>query len=211
MDDYIKRALEQARGLSLADDITRATQRSQDLIYGPAGSAVRQVMDQLNREEEMRKAILGVDNFSEHFLKDFAADQARLNSVHDVLHSAILPPDLTRTLDAITAVTAPLASALAQIELPRLGLSQDVIRSMDAFSAVMGPAHELRAMGALALPDLQLASATELARVMAGFESQFVLPDTDVVSRLATEIDAARRLMTNSELATLASQIPTPG
>jgi hypothetical protein len=37
MDDHIKRALEQARGLGLADDITRATQSYQDLIYGPAG------------------------------------------------------------------------------------------------------------------------------------------------------------------------------
>lgn len=210
MDDHIKRALEQARGLSLTDDITRATQSYDDLIYGPAGSAARQVMDQLNREEEMRKAILGVDSFSEHFLRDFAADQARLNSVHDVLRSTILAPDLTRTLEAITAVTAPLASALAQIDLPKVELSQDIIRSMDALSAVMGPAHELRSMGALALPDLQLASAADLARVMAGFESQFVLPDLDVVSRLAVEVDAARRLMTNSELATLASQMTHP-
>ena len=54
MDDHIKRALEQVRGLSLTDDITRATQNAQDLIYGPAGSAVRQVMDQLNRDEERR-------------------------------------------------------------------------------------------------------------------------------------------------------------
>jgi hypothetical protein len=72
MDDPIKRALEQARGLALTDEITRATQSYRDILEGPAGSAVRQVMEQLNREEEMRKAILGVDSFTERFLKDFA-------------------------------------------------------------------------------------------------------------------------------------------
>jgi len=64
MDDDIKRALEQARGLSVTDEIAGATQSAQDLIYGPAGSAVRRVWISLTARRRCARRSFGYANYT---------------------------------------------------------------------------------------------------------------------------------------------------
>jgi hypothetical protein len=79
-----------------------------------------------------------------------------VQGIHDAMGASLASAELAKTYDAIASVTGPLALALQQIHLPRMELSPEVIRSADSLNAIMGPANELRAMGALNLPEPDL-------------------------------------------------------
>ena len=211
MDDPFKTALDQARNLALGGDVARATDALRDFSQGPGLSATQQLMADLERQEKWRTlATGGLDTFTERLTQSYALDQEKLRSIQGVIGSlATDQDDFQRRLSAVSDLLEPWnRRGLATEEFSRLAV--EAATAPDRFGAIMGPAYELSTATALAnhIPDLQSVSA--LSEMLRTYESQFILPEMDLVQRLATEATTAQRFFKDLDLASTAARMHHP-